>query len=328
MKMHYAHALSAARIAQIVGLFVIIPVLGLVVVGIFMAKAEHLFEEKYVLHASLKQSYGLEPGASVLVSGIPIGRVMAVEFDDHGTITVTLLLLTKYQDKVREDSAASIVKSGLIMGQAQVEIAMGNRSKPALANGATIQTIEPRDLAELVKDVKPVLESVQRTLLRVEEITKDVHTTVQAGTHVLTNVEQATRELPGVVASVQRAVGSVERTTAALPDLTGSVQRTLAMAEGATGDVRAATRKLPAVVDAAQDAVNNIKVTTQSLKGIAKEIPPLMRTAHATLDDVNLIARGAKHTFPVSVFVKNAEPEAAGRSENGLRSLRGDLLGR
>ncbi|MEK6619029.1 MAG: MlaD family protein [Nitrospirota bacterium] len=328
MKMHYAHMLSAARIAQIVGMFVIIPLLGLVVVGIFMAKAEHLFEEKYVLHANLKHSSGLEPGASVLVSGIPIGRVEAVDFNDQGTINVTLLLLTKYQDKVREDSVASIAKSGLFVGQPQVEIVMGSRSTPALLNGATVKTAEPRDLAELVNDAKPVLESVQRTLLRVEEITKDFHTMVQNGGRILADVEHTSRELPAVVASVQRAVGSVEQSTATLPELTGSVKRTLAAVDGAVGDVRTATRKLPAVVDAAQDAVNNVKATTQSLKGITKDIPRLMRTAHATLDDVNLIVRGAKKTFPVSTFVKNAEPEAAGRSENGLRSLRGDQLGR
>ncbi|MBI4400739.1 MAG: MCE family protein [Nitrospirae bacterium] len=328
MKMHYSHTLSSARIAQIVGTFVVVPLFGLVVVGIFMAKAEHLFEEKYVLHASLNKSYGLEPGASVLVSGIPIGRVAAVEFNEQGTIDATLQLLRRYQDKVREDSVASVAKSGLFMGQSQMAITMGSRDKPVVLDGATIKAVEPRDFGELVTEVKPVLESVQRTLLRVEEITKDVHASVRTGGQVLSNVDQATRELPAVVASVQRAVGSVERTTAALPDITGSVKKTLAAVDRAVGDVRTATRKLPPVVDAAQDAVQNIKAATESMKVMTKDMPRLVRNADAVMDDVTMIVRGAKKTFPVSAMVKNAEPESSGRSDNGLRSLRGDQVGR
>ncbi|MGH7209090.1 MAG: MlaD family protein [Nitrospiraceae bacterium] len=327
MKMHYAHKLSGGRIAQIVGMFVIVPLLGLVVAGIFKAKAEHVFEEKYRLHAMVNHSHGLGPGAAVLVSGIPIGKVDAVEFTEDGTINVTLLLLRKFQDKVREDSVASVTSSGLFVGQPQVEIAMGSRTKSILYDGAAIHTVEPRDLAELVTEVKPVLESVQRTLLRIDEITKDVHARVQIAGQVMAQVEQSTRALPEVMASVQRAVGSVERSTAALPELTDSVKKTLATMEGATSDVRAATRKLPGLVEAAQDAVNNVKSTTQSLKGISKDLLPIVQGASETLDDVSTIVRGAKKTFPVSAFVKNAETKAPSRSENGLRSLRGDQLG-
>src|SRR2546422_8326451 len=113
MKMHYAHKLSGGRIAQIVGMFVLVPLLGLLAAGIFKAEAEHVFEEKYRLHAMVHHSHGLGPGAAVLVSGIPIGKVDAVEFTEDGTIDVTLLLLSKYQDKVREDSEASVTSSGL-----------------------------------------------------------------------------------------------------------------------------------------------------------------------------------------------------------------------
>jgi phosphotransferase system glucose/maltose/N-acetylglucosamine-specific IIC component len=46
MKMHYSHQLSPDRIAQIVGAFIMVPLLVLVVAGIFMAKAEHMFRSE------------------------------------------------------------------------------------------------------------------------------------------------------------------------------------------------------------------------------------------------------------------------------------------
>jgi phospholipid/cholesterol/gamma-HCH transport system substrate-binding protein len=326
MKMHYAHSMSWGSIAQIVGAFVMIPLAGLIVVGIFMAKAEHLFEEKYILTATLTKSYGLEPGMPVLMSGIRIGRVQEVAFDQKGAIHMAMQLLKQYQDKIRTDSVASLGKSGMLVGQTQVQIVMGSADKPMLQDGATITVAEPRDMAEMMDEVRPVLASVQKTLLRIEDITKDVHAAVQTGGQVMVNVEKATRELPTVVASVQRTAASVEKTTASLPDLTASIRKTVSTVDHIAGDVRAVTGKLPSVTDSAMEAVNNIKAATESVKNLAREMPPLVRTANATLEDVNTIVRGAKKTFPVSAMIKNAEPKEAGRTGSGLQSLRGDQI--
>jgi phospholipid/cholesterol/gamma-HCH transport system substrate-binding protein len=326
MKMHYAHSMSWGRIAQIVGAFVMIPLAGLIVVGIFMAKAEHLFEEKYILVSTLSKSYGLEPGMPVLMAGIPIGRVQEVAFDEKGAIHVALQVRRQYQEKIRTDSVASVGKSGMLVGQTQVQIAMGSKDQPMLQDGATITVVEPRDVADMMDEIKPVLASVQRTLLRVEEITNSMHAAVQTGGQVMVNVERATRELPVVVASVQRTAASVEKTTSSLPDLTASIKKTVATLDHIASDVRLVTGKLPAVTESAQEAVNNIRAATESVKNLAKEMPPLVRTANATLEDVNTIVRGAKKTFPVSTMIKNAEPKDAVRTGSGLQSLRGDHI--
>lgn len=324
MKMHYAHRMSSSRVAQLVGLFVLVPLLGIIVVGLFIAKAESLFEEKYILRATLTKSHGLEPGAPVLISGIPVGRVEAVGFTGEA-IEVRLKLLRRYQEKVRENSVASIGKSGLVMGQTQVEIAMGDPAKPMLSDGATIRASEPKDYAALLGQVEPVLESVQRTLLRVEEISKDVQSTVQTGGRVLANVEQATTSLPTVMASVHKATSSLERSTAALPEVVGSVKKTLATVDGITADVKTVSRRLPELVGTAQEAIENVRATTQTIRGVGKEVPQLMRAAHSTLEDINTITRGAKKTFPISTMIKNAGTPSV-PSENGIRSLRGDEL--
>jgi phospholipid/cholesterol/gamma-HCH transport system substrate-binding protein len=334
MKMHYSHRLSSGRVAQIVGAFLLVPLVGIIVVGIFMAKAEHLFEDKYRLHASLGKSYGLEPGVSVLMNGVPIGKILAVEFTSGGQIDVTLELLGRYRDLVREDSVAQVGKSGMIMGSTEVEISMGSQTARVLADGDVIKAQAPQDYLAMLQDmkgefnreIKPVLESVQRTVLRVEEITKDVQQVVKTGGRTLTTIEQATKELPAIVASVRRSVANVERTTATLPEIAGSAKKTLATADAAAADVKAATAKLPAVMATAQEAVNNIKATTETIKGVGKDMAPMVRTAQKTLEDVNLIVSGAKRTFPVSTMVKNAPPEATGPQGNGLRSLRGDQL--
>lgn len=397
MKMHYSHSYSARRIEQIVGGFVVLPLIGLLLVAWFMVKAEHMFDQKYLLTAHLTKSYGLEPGAPVLLAGIPIGKVKAVNLNDAGAIDVLLQMLAQYQDKVREDSVVAVERSGVVVGQAHLMVTLGSRGVPALADGATIQAAEPRDLTDLVSEVAPVLQSVQRTLLRVEQITKDVQLTVQTGSQavatvdraiaelpqvvssvhrvvgsiektaavlpaitgsvqqsiaelpaligsvqrtvgsvektaaalpqITTAVERTTAELPAVVASVQRTIGTVERTAQALPEITNTVKSTLKVTESVVKTTASASAALPEIVETTRQAANNIKVTTDAMQDLGREMPAMVRAAGTTFKDLNTIIRGAKKTFPVSTFVKNAGPEPSSMPESGLRSLRGDQLG-
>ena len=332
MKMHYSHRLSSGRLSQVIGAFIAIPVLGLIVLGMLMAKTEHLFEDKYVLFTNLKKAYGLEPGAPVLISGIPVGRVENVELDASGAVEVAMEVRERYRDLIRADSTAEIVKSGFVMGQTQVEIKKGDPTKAVLMEGGRLSAVEPRDIGELIAEAKPALESIQRTLAQAEQLTKDLQGTVQVGTRVMTNVERATGELPALVDSVKLTVQSVQQGAAALPELTVSVKKTMANVDGAVGDVRSMTKKLPAILDSTREAIGNVKTSTEDIKDMTKhlrkQVPGLVRDATSALEDTNTILRGAKKTFPVSLMVKNAESKAPADPDNGLRSLRGDQVGR
>jgi phospholipid/cholesterol/gamma-HCH transport system substrate-binding protein len=322
MKMHYSHQLSADRIVQIVGTFVLVPLVVLVVAGIFMAKAEHMFERRYLLRASLSQSYGLEPGAPVLVSGIRIGRVEQVDLNERGTVDVILGILVRYRNMVKADSDLSITKSGIVVGQTQVDIARGTDNSPALQDGDQIHAIEPKDIAEMINEIQPVLAAVKQTLLRVDTITQDLQGTVKAGGRALEQVAAATHELPALVASVQRTVASVEHTAGSLPDVTGSVRRMLGVMDRVTADVQQSTRRLPAIIDSTEEVLDSVKTLSASVNEMSQELVPVVRTAHTTLADISLLVRGAKNTFPFNRFVQNAGPSPM--TVPSLKNLRAD----
>jgi len=329
--MHYSHRLSSGRLAQIVGTFVVIPLLILAGAGFWMSRAEHLFEPKYSLKASLSKSYGLEPGAPVVVSGISIGRVKRVDLNDRGTVDLTLQLLTRYQNMVKDNSELRITKSGVVVGQTQVDIGMGTSSSPALDDGAMIRAVEPRDIGDLLNEVEPVLMAVKHTLLRVETITQDLQGGLKAGGKALEQVAVATQDLPAVVASVQRTIASVEQTATALPTMTGSVQRTLSVVDRVTADVHQATRRLPAILNSAESTLASVKRLSDSVDEVSQELLPVIRTAEGTLTDVSTLVRGAKQTFPFNRFAQNAGPapkDSPTRFQPGTESLRGDQLRR
>ena len=329
--MHYSHRLSSGRLAQIVGTFVVIPLLILAGAGFWMSRAEHLFEPKYSLKASLSKSYGLEPGAPVVVSGISIGRVKRVDLNDRGTVDVMLQVLTRYQNMVKDNSELRITKSGVVVGQTQVDIGMGTAGSPALSDGATIRAVEPRDIGDLLNEVEPVLMAVKQTLLRVETITQDVQGGLKAGGKALEQVAAATQDLPSVVASVQRTIASVEQTATALPTMTGSIRRTLSVVDRVTADVQQATGRLPAILNSAESTLASVKRLSDSVDEVSQELIPVIRTAEGTLTDVSTLVRGAKQTFPFNRFAQNAGPppkDSPMRSQPGTQSLRGDELRR
>jgi phospholipid/cholesterol/gamma-HCH transport system substrate-binding protein len=331
MKMHYSHQLTSSRLAQIVGTFVLIPLLLLIVAGILMSKVEHLFERKYSLNASLSKSYGLEPGAPVVVSGIRVGRVEQVDLNERGTVDIRLLLLTRYQSMVKENSELSVIKSGVVVGQTQVDIAMGTASSPVLQEGGTIRAVEPKDIGDLINEVQPVLAAVKQTLLRVETITQDLQGSLKAGGKALEQVAAATQELPALMASVQRTVAAVEQASTVLPTMTGSVQRTLGVVDRMTADVRQSTSKLPAILESAQETLTSVRRLSESVRDLSDEFAPIVHTAQTTLGDVSVLVRGAKQTFPFTRFVQNAGPPPPSQEApvgGSIKSLRGDQLHR
>lgn len=331
MAMHYSHQLSSGRVAQIVGTFVLIPVLILAAAGFWMSKTEHLFEPTYHVKARLSKSYGLEPGSPVVVSGIRIGRVKQVDLNDRGTVDLQLQLLTRYQNMVKDNSELRITKSGIVVGQTQVDIGMGTSGSPILTDEATIQAVEPRDIGDLINEIEPVLMAVKQTLLRVETITQDLQGGLKAGSKALEQVAQATQDLPAVVVSVQRTVASVEQMAAALPDMTGSIKRTLGVVDRVTADVQHTTSKLPAILESAHSTLTSVKRLSDSVGEVSQELLPVIQTAHTTLTDVSTLVRGAKQTFPFNRFAQNAGPAPKSQvipSPAGPQSLRGDQLPR
>ncbi len=328
--MHYSHRLSQARIHQIVGWFVFVPILILGLVLALVAKKENLFEERYHITTLFSEGYGLKPGKHVVLLGIQIGKVSQVEFTAQNDAKVTLEIQKKYQDKVRQNSIAKIGKAGGFVGDQQVEITVGNKDKPVVEDGGHIEAEEPFNVADLVQEIKPLVETAKRMLVKVEEITDGVHQAVQTSNKTLDHVREASTRLPAALENVKETTATIREAaltaTEQLPAITASLRGSVDRAGEAVKDVKTTTAKLPAVVDSAQGAVDNVKAITGDLRGtVHQDVPPLLRSVQGTVDDVGEVVAGAKKTFPISTFAaKGRAARAEERAAAAPRSLRAD----
>lgn len=328
--MHYSHRLSQARIHQIVGWFVFVPILVIGAVLVLVAKSEHLFEERYQVTTLFSEGYGLKPGKPVVLLGIQIGKVSKVEFTEQNDAKVTLEIFKRYKEKIRQNSIAKVGKSGGFVGDQQIEITVGNKDKPVIEDGGHIEAEEPFNVAELMQEIKPLVEHVKKTLLRVEEITEGVHTAVQTGNETLVHVREASTRLPAALENVKETTATIREAALAaseqLPAIVVGVRGSVDRAGEAVKDVKATTAKLPAVVDSAQGAVDNVRAMTGDLRStVHQDVAPLVRSVQGTVDDVGEVVAGAKKTYPISAFAaKGRAARAEERTAAAPRSLRAD----
>ena len=107
------------------------------------------FRPHYQVQMFVPKADGLQAGNEVLLSGMRVGSVGKVEFEDHPSdpersIRVTLRIERRYQDWIRSDASASLARFGLLSDR-YVEIHRSRTGDP-IADGGEIRlrpTYEP-----------------------------------------------------------------------------------------------------------------------------------------------------------------------------------------
>lgn len=219
-----------------VGLFVLVG-LGLLFGALWMLGAdESFFARTYTLHAAFPEVAGLRDGATVQVAGMNAGLVRDLRFSEdleNKRILVDLELSTRFQDRVRKDSLASIDTQG-VLGDRYINISVGSSGQPPLADGDTIQAKHSPDLMGSLRSISEtlgaaiegeggkeagqalvdILKSLRNVLKETEEGRGLIHHLVydegparQLDT-LLANLEGGSESLERVLAQVERGDGT------------------------------------------------------------------------------------------------------------------------
>ncbi|MFH0926632.1 MAG: outer membrane lipid asymmetry maintenance protein MlaD [bacterium] len=131
-----------------VGIFIIV---GLICVGylaIKLGKMGWIGGDHYTLFASFRSVTGLYDGASVVISGVTMGKVESITLDKDNYFAVVKMKIKK-EVSLTDDTIASVKTSGLI-GDKYISLSPGG-SEHILKSGETIiETESPVDLEELI----------------------------------------------------------------------------------------------------------------------------------------------------------------------------------
>jgi phospholipid/cholesterol/gamma-HCH transport system substrate-binding protein len=127
------------RLEFSVGFFMLIGLICLSYLTVKLGKLEVFSSDGYTVQAKFSSVSGLKTGASVEISGVPVGKVTSIALNSNYVAVVDLLL-----DKniaITDDSIASIKTSGLI-GDKYISISNGG-SEELITQGGVIAETEP-----------------------------------------------------------------------------------------------------------------------------------------------------------------------------------------
>jgi phospholipid/cholesterol/gamma-HCH transport system substrate-binding protein len=203
-----------------VGIFVVI-ILILFGVAVFaIGSHQKLFQSQYTLRASFSDIQGLMVGAPVRLAGLTVGRVDAIYIPpelQNKTITVVLKISKGLQERIREDSVASIQTMGLL-GDKYVEISMGSPPGKVLPDGGRIASSEPIDLFEYATKLEETINVVNSILVDVKEISGQIRTGKgllhailydPEGGKVVDNLASTAKSINSIVDKVDRGEGTL-----------------------------------------------------------------------------------------------------------------------
>jgi phospholipid/cholesterol/gamma-HCH transport system substrate-binding protein len=203
-----------------VGIFVVV-IVCLFGVGIFaIGSHQKYFQRQYTLWASFSNIKGLITGAPVSLAGLTVGRVNAIIFSQDPrdkTIKVELKINKEVQDRIREDSLATIQTMGLL-GDKYVEISLGSTDHPMLPDEGGIASANPIDLSEYAAKVEETINVVNTILLDIKEISGQVkggkglvHAILYdpAGAEMVKDLAGTAQSANNIVKKVERGEGSL-----------------------------------------------------------------------------------------------------------------------
>jgi len=211
--------------------------IGLVLTGaaiFILGRQEHIWERKVEYELRFKRTNGLQTGAPVSLSGVPIGSVDSLRFASDPTtndVEVRVRVDADVATRIRTDTKATIRTLGLL-GDKYIELVPGrDPNADAIPAGGHIPTADPMDYEQLVgqsggdivsnvvevtASLKDVLQSIQRGEGLLGAMVKNREfgdRTLESLQSTLTNLTNTTKSLESVVQRVERGEGVLGKLT-------------------------------------------------------------------------------------------------------------------
>lgn len=145
-----------------VGLFVVIGLVMTMASVILLGGSGNFFSKTYQYSSHFANVDGLIPGAKVILSGVNVGTVDSVAFDEKKrNIVVHYSVNKEALNWIRSDSVAEIATQG-VLGDKFISIKAGTDSQPLLPVGSDLEVLDSKDIAQFISNGDQLLVSLNR----------------------------------------------------------------------------------------------------------------------------------------------------------------------
>jgi len=262
--------MDRSRLEIKVGLFV---VLGLVLIAallIMFSKGTSLFHGTYELRLHASNVGGLKPRAGVLLAGVQVGSVSAIQLPEDGK-SVTILLNIQKGTKIYHDARFVIEQSGFL-GDQYVSVIPTSNSPPWLVNGDEVSCQEPFNLQEVARSTSGFIKRIGETAQKLDDSVTQLRRvvlneqTMTNFTVAVNNMRSFSEQALGTVSDINGLVATNrQQVEVAVSNLVSFSQQLTALASNA--EVLLATNGADIHV-----AVKNIESSTEVMKTVMNDV--------------------------------------------------------
>lgn len=287
--------------------------------GIFiLGKERQIFARQQQFTTYFRDVGGLAEGAPVRMGGISVGRVDDIRFSKDPydqKVVVTLLVNTKYVDRIRQDSVCTIETQGLLGDKfLSISSGMAMASQPNLSPGSVIGSKENAEIGEFLAKAQTVVantEAISNSINEViNELKEDTLKNLARSTESFANLMKQVEHGDGLAHKVfyskrygDKIVENLDKTSQNLARISSQVKNGDNLLNSLIYD-SAGTE----LVTNLNKASGNLAQTSQEITLLAKEIREGSGTAHQLI-------------YGESVDINDKISDAISRIDNAAAAL-------
>jgi phospholipid/cholesterol/gamma-HCH transport system substrate-binding protein len=134
---------------RVAGVFLLLAVGGVLLTAVSVAIKQGWFATKIHYSTTFEAADGIHPGTLVQMAGLRAGAVDDVELQADNKIKVTFYVLSKFQDRIREDSTTQLIRP-FIIGDRVLEVTVGTEEAKVVPQHHTLASNETMDIMSLL----------------------------------------------------------------------------------------------------------------------------------------------------------------------------------
>lgn len=288
------------------------------ILGFNWLKGSSLFQHSKKIYAIFDNVEGLDLSNQVLINGLQIGNVSAINEADKDLSKGIVVTITLKKDVNIPKNSVGVINSGLL-NAATIVIAKGSESQ-YLENGDTLFTKKKSNLLSQVQEsVNPVILKLGGTLQSLDSLIQTVGSMFDPRlknnfSAIIANLAASTAQLQLMLnqqtGALAQSLKNVNTFTANLAKNNDHITHTLENVEKTTSNL--STAKIPETVESLQGTVNELRSTLSKMnstngslglllndKKLYQNLEGTSRSLNILLDDVRV---HPKRYVNISVF--------------------------
>jgi len=184
----------------------VIGALLLVIFGYNYLKGNNLLDKSKILYAVYDNVEGLAPSSQVTINGLPVGKVLSINFADaSGKLVVKFVIEKDFE--FSKNSVARVYGGGIIGGKSLAVVPSYEKGLN-VKNGDTLRSETEEGIMELVNErLTPLQNELESTIVSADSLLTNVNAVLDNDTRsnlreAIANFTYASRELKGISNSV------------------------------------------------------------------------------------------------------------------------------